>query len=98
MNVIEVPKTCPYVNTPPQKREDAIQDIALRWNKANIRLSRPPPGAGKKHPAKILTGTLRNYRGSVRVFGKEMKRRTSGYGEQIGVDFEFPNFYENSPL
>ena len=52
-----------------------------------------PSGAGKSTMQKILTGTLRDYRGSVHVFDTEINRRTSDYYENIGVDFEFPNFY-----
>nr|WP_330377509.1 ABC transporter ATP-binding protein [Faecalicatena contorta] len=53
-----------------------------------------PSGAGKSTVQKILTRTLRDYRGSVRVFGDGIRHRTSDYYENIGVDFEFPNFYE----
>jgi len=52
-----------------------------------------PSGAGKSTLQKILTGVLRNYRGSVNVLGTEVNVRSSRFYEDIGVDFEFPNFY-----
>lgn len=52
-----------------------------------------PSGAGKSTLQKIMTGVLRTYRGTVSIFGTEMKQRNHNYYERIGVDFEFPNFY-----
>lgn len=53
-----------------------------------------PSGAGKSTLQKILIGLLKNYRGSVRVFGKEVREQKDDYYERIGIDFEFPSFYE----
>lgn len=52
-----------------------------------------PSGAGKSTTQKILIGALKGYEGSVTVLGEEMKSIRSDYYEQIGVAFEFPNFY-----
>ncbi|NIK79276.1 fluoroquinolone transport system ATP-binding protein [Paenibacillus castaneae] len=52
-----------------------------------------PSGAGKSTTQKILIGALKGYEGSVTVLGKEIKSIRSDYYEQIGVAFEFPNFY-----
>jgi len=52
-----------------------------------------PSGAGKSTTQKILIGALKGYTGSVRVLDKEIKSTGSDYYEQIGVAFEFPNFY-----
>lgn len=77
----------------PASREDTIRGISFDVKQGEIFGFLGPSGAGKSTMQKILTGTLRNYRGSVRVFDTEMKHRTSDYYERIGVDFEFPNFY-----
>ena len=53
-----------------------------------------PSGAGKSTLQKILIGLLKNYQGSVRVFDKEVRDQKDDYYEQIGIDFEFPSFYE----
>lgn len=53
-----------------------------------------PSGAGKSTLQKILIGLLKNYRGSVEVFDKEVRNQKDDYYERIGIDFEFPSFYE----
>lgn len=77
----------------PGAKTDTIQDISFDVKQGEIFGFLGPSGAGKSTMQKILTGTLRNYRGSVRVFDTEIKHRKSDYYENIGVDFEFPNFY-----
>ncbi|WP_152395320.1 ABC transporter ATP-binding protein [Paenibacillus guangzhouensis] len=52
-----------------------------------------PSGAGKSTTQKILIGALRNYTGSVRIEGQEIRDLGPDYYERIGVAFEFPNFY-----
>lgn len=52
-----------------------------------------PSGAGKSTTQKILIGALKNYEGSVKVLGEEMRNCGPSYYERIGVAFEFPNFY-----
>ncbi|MGO4347684.1 ABC transporter ATP-binding protein [Paenibacillus sp. MCAF9] len=52
-----------------------------------------PSGAGKSTTQKILIGALKGYAGSVRVLDHEIKSTGPDYYEQIGVAFEFPNFY-----
>lgn len=53
-----------------------------------------PSGAGKSTIQKILIGLLKNYKGSVCVFGKEVRTQKDDYYERIGIDFEFPSLYE----
>lgn len=77
----------------PSSKDDTIRGISFDVRQGEIFGFLGPSGAGKSTMQKILTGTLRNYRGSVGIFGTEMKHRTSSYYENIGVDFEFPNFY-----
>lgn len=52
-----------------------------------------PSGAGKSTTQKILIGSLKQYEGEAKVFGKEIREASSDYYERIGVAFEFPNFY-----
>lgn len=77
----------------PSSNEDTIRGISFDVEQGEIFGFLGPSGAGKSTLQKILTGTLREYRGSVRVLDTEMKHRTGDYYETIGVDFEFPNFY-----
>jgi len=77
----------------PHSSDDTIKDVSFDVKQGEIFGFLGPSGAGKSTLQKILTGTLRNYRGSVQVFDTEIKNRTNQYYENIGVDFEFPNFY-----
>jgi fluoroquinolone transport system ATP-binding protein len=77
----------------PSAKTDTIQGISFEVKRGEILGFLGPSGAGKSTMQKILTGTLRNYRGSVRVLGTEMRNRTNAYYEKIGVAFEFPAFY-----
>jgi fluoroquinolone transport system ATP-binding protein len=52
-----------------------------------------PSGAGKSTTQKILIGLLKDYRGRVSVFGKDLKKWGADYYERIGVSFELPNHY-----
>jgi len=52
-----------------------------------------PSGAGKSTTQKILNGLLREYTGTVAVFGKNLTDWQSDYYERIGVTFEFPNHF-----
>ncbi|MCL1792530.1 MAG: ABC transporter ATP-binding protein [Oscillospiraceae bacterium] len=77
----------------PAAKEDTIRGISFDVKQGEIFGFLGPSGAGKSTLQKILTGVLRQYRGSVRVLDIEAKNRTSNFYENIGVDFEFPNFY-----
>ena len=52
-----------------------------------------PSGAGKSTTQKIINGILKNYRGSVRVYDREIRTADNSIYEHIGVAFEFPNLY-----
>lgn len=52
-----------------------------------------PSGAGKSTTQKIMTGVLKNYAGSVILSQNEVRSFNNRFYEQIGVEFEFPNFY-----
>ena len=92
MKVIDVQNV--YLKYPASK-DDTIRGISFDVKQGEIFGFLGPSGAGKSTVQKILTGTLRDYRGSVRVFGDEIRHRTSRLLLKIiGVDFEFPNFYE----
>ena len=77
----------------PGAKQDTIRGISFNVKKGEIFGFLGPSGAGKSTMQKILTGVLRNYRGRVNVLGIEVKNRTRAFYENIGVDFEFPNFY-----
>ncbi|MCB9761204.1 MAG: ABC transporter ATP-binding protein [Alphaproteobacteria bacterium] len=52
-----------------------------------------PSGAGKSTAQRVLTGALRDYQGSARVFGAEVRGAPRSLYNRLGVGFEFPNVY-----
>ncbi|QFT89705.1 Fluoroquinolones export ATP-binding protein [Bacillus sp. THAF10] len=70
-----------------------LKNISFEVKKGEIFGFLGPSGAGKSTAQKILIGLLSDYYGSVKVFGQEMKQKKNNFYEQIGVAFEFPNFY-----
>lgn len=71
-----------------------ISDVNFEVGQGEIFGFLGPSGAGKSTLQKILIGLLKNYTGSVQVFGKEVRAQKDDYYERIGIDFEFPSFYE----
>lgn len=53
-----------------------------------------PNGSGKTTTQKLLTRILRGYKGSVSVFGRDLREHDDSYYNSIGVCFELPNLYE----
>ncbi len=71
-----------------------ITDVSFNVGEGEIFGFLGPSGAGKSTLQKILIGLLKNYKGSVRVFDKEVRDQNDDYYERIGIDFEFPSFYD----
>jgi fluoroquinolone transport system ATP-binding protein len=79
--------------TYPGQTKQALQGINFHIKAGEIFGFLGPSGAGKSTIQKILIGILKQYKGSVQVLGQELRNVDSTYYEQIGVAFEFPNFY-----
>lgn len=77
----------------PGNEEDTLTGLDFSIDKGEIFGFLGPSGAGKSTTQKILTGILKDYRGQVRVNDQEISRTGIDYTQQIGVAFEFPNFY-----
>lgn len=71
-----------------------IENMNFEVGKGEIFGFLGPSGAGKSTLQKILIGLLTNYTGSVQVNDCETKRKSRDFYEHIGIDFEFPSFYE----
>jgi fluoroquinolone transport system ATP-binding protein len=76
-----------------EKNKEFIRDMSFIVDKGEVFGFLGPSGAGKSTVQKILSGILRNYRGSVRVLQTDIKNRSNSFYENIGVVFEFPNLY-----
>lgn len=70
-----------------------IKNISFQVNNSEIFGFLGPSGAGKSTTQKILTGVLKNYEGSVVLKGEEINKISKNFYINIGVAFEFPNFY-----
>ena len=71
-----------------------VEDISFTVGKGEIFGLLGPSGAGKSTIQKILVGLIREYRGCVIVNGVESRKHTKAFYQNIGMDFEFPSFYE----
>ncbi len=79
--------------TYPDGKDETIKGMNFQVDKGEIFGFLGPSGAGKSTTQKILFGILKNYAGSVILNGIEIKRVTADFYENIGVSFEFPNFF-----
>lgn len=77
----------------PGNEEDTLNGLDFSISRGEIFGFLGPSGAGKSTTQKILTGILKDYRGQVQVNNQEIRRTGIEYSQQIGVAFEFPNFY-----
>ena len=73
--------------------ELVLKNINFEMNQGEIFGLLGPSGAGKSTTQKIITGILKDYEGSVRIFNQEVKNHTASVYEHIGVSFELPNLY-----
>lgn len=86
-------KTSELKFTYPKSAAPALKGMSFDIERGEIFGFLGPSGAGKSTTQKILIGLLKNYHGTVTVFGKPLAEWGSDYYERIGVSFEFPNHY-----
>lgn len=79
--------------TYPGAARPALTDVSFDVGPGEIFGLLGPSGAGKSTVQKIVLGLLTDYRGSVKLFGRERKEWSPDVFERIGVVFELPNFY-----
>lgn len=77
----------------PKNKVKAVNNISFNVKEGQIFGFLGPSGAGKSTTQKIITGILKNYIGSVNVFGKEVSKIGKDFYENIGVSFELPALY-----
>ena len=78
-----------YQNT--QKK--AVRNMSFKVKEGEVYGFLGPSGAGKTTTQRLIIGLLRNYTGSIKIFGKERSSWGKEFYEQIGVAFDFPNLY-----
>ncbi|MNO14709.1 Fluoroquinolones export ATP-binding protein [compost metagenome] len=79
--------------TYPRAKDKTLRELNFSITRGEIFGFLGPSGAGKSTVQKILIGILKAYEGEVRVMGRQLADVKSDYYEDIGVAFEFPNFY-----
>ncbi|MGF7060061.1 ABC transporter ATP-binding protein [Brassicibacter mesophilus] len=75
--------------------EDILKGINLEVYPGQIIGYIGPNGAGKSTTVKILLGILENYRGEVKIFGKDISQEKIEYKRRIGYVPETAEIYEN---
>jgi fluoroquinolone transport system ATP-binding protein len=71
----------------------AVRDLSFTIEPGEIFGFLGPSGAGKSTTQKILIGLLREYKGKVTIFGRDLSTWGSDLYERVGVSFELPNHY-----
>jgi len=78
----------------PGTSKNTLKKLTFSLSRGEIFGFLGPSGAGKTTTQKILIGILKNYRGEVKVLGRDISEINSDFYENIGVAFENPSFYE----
>ena len=73
--------------------EPAIADLTFHVEPGEIFGFLGPSGAGKSTTQKILVGLLRDFEGTAKVTGRNVREWMPDDYERVGVGFEFPNLY-----
>jgi phospholipid/cholesterol/gamma-HCH transport system ATP-binding protein len=78
------------------------KDFSLELNSASGLLIYGPNGSGKSSLVKILLGLLKNYSGTVEIFGKDIKRlsraKITDLRSKLGFQMEEPVIFEDMNL
>lgn len=77
------------------KDKEVLKGINLDIYKGSINGYIGPNGAGKSTTIKILLGMNKNYEGSVKIFGDDIKNIDSKFKMKIGYVPEIARMYEN---
>jgi fluoroquinolone transport system ATP-binding protein len=90
MGILEV-ENVSYIY--PRSSTPAIRGVSFDVPPGEVFGFLGPSGAGKSTMQRILIGLRRDYAGTVRVLGRDLRQGGGDYYERIGVSFELPNHY-----
>ena len=79
--------------TYPKAAAAAVASVSFSIDPGEVFGFLGPNGAGKSTTQKLLIGLLRDYQGTVSVFGRDLRQWGNDYYERLGVSFEFPNHH-----
>ncbi|MBD3922698.1 ABC transporter ATP-binding protein [Paenibacillus sp. PR3] len=74
-------------------RKALVQDLNLRVGRGEIYGFLGPNGAGKTTTIRMLLGLIRPTRGSVKLFGRELKSNRIEALRRVGSLVEYPSYY-----
>jgi ABC-2 type transport system ATP-binding protein len=74
-------------------RKALVQDLNLRVGRGEIYGFLGPNGAGKTTTIRMLLGLIRPTRGSVKLFGRELKSNRIEALRRVGALVEYPSYY-----
>lgn len=79
-----------------KKEKEVLHGLNFNVDEGEIFGFLGPNGSGKSTTQKILTGILKHYQGSVKIFNREVRSiQDIDFFQRIGVLFEFPYLYTN---
>ncbi len=81
------------VFTYPGKNESTIKGLQFTVQSGEIFGFLGPSGAGKTTAQKLLFGLLKNYEGSIRFDGKDLRKYGRELYNSLGIALELPRFY-----
>ncbi|MFD0714877.1 ABC transporter ATP-binding protein [Paenibacillus sp. GCM10027626] len=70
-----------------------VNDVNIRMGKGDIYGFLGPNGAGKTTTIRMLLGLTRPTEGSVRIFGKELRKERIAVLRKVGSLVEYPSYY-----
>lgn len=76
------------------EKKPILQNLNFKVYQGEVLGILGPSGAGKSTLQKILTGVIRNYKGSVIINNQEIRNVRNSFYQNIGVDFEFPTLFD----
>ncbi|MEO8379198.1 MAG: ABC transporter ATP-binding protein [Acidobacteriota bacterium] len=77
----------------PRATAPAVDNLSFHVQRQEIFGFLGPSGAGKSTTQKILIRLVRDFSGTVRIFGRDAREWDRSYYEHIGVSFELPSHY-----
>lgn len=70
-----------------------VEDLSFEVKENEIFGLLGPNGAGKTTTVKIIVRMIKDYKGDIEIFGKNLKEWGKEYYEKIGISFEYPALY-----
>ena len=74
-------------------KQSVVDNIDLKVKKGEIYGFLGPNGAGKTTTIRMLLGLARPTKGSIHIFGKDVKKEKLSILKKVGALVEYPSYY-----